>query len=78
MDKFLEWFNSRDDVTELRKSVGGWKSDRSTRDHVKKSGGQSSETPKLTDYDKSTGYGTNSVKKSKQNFSPMTKIQDDK
>jgi hypothetical protein len=37
MEKFLEWFNSRDDVTEFRKSVGGWKSDRSG-DKIKKNG----------------------------------------
>ena len=29
LDEFLEWFNQRDDVSEMRKSRGGWKSDRS-------------------------------------------------
>lgn len=30
IDEFLEWFNQRDDISEMRKSRGGWKSDRST------------------------------------------------
>lgn len=66
MEKFLEWFNNRDDVTEFRKSVGGWKSDRSG-DQIKKNGEQEN-------YDRSTGFQTNSVKKSRLNFSPMARF----
>ena len=31
IDEFLDWFNQRDDISEMRRSRGGWKSDRSSK-----------------------------------------------